>query len=325
MKFIAITIGVLAALLVAAFMFTQWQALRISEKFPPRGAFASIADGRIHYTDIKPHQDNALGTIVLLHGASGNESDMRLALGELLAARGYRVLSMDRPGQGWSTRGAAESTPAQQALQVRQALETLGIGKAVIAGHSIAGAMTLQLALDHTDIVEGVVLIAPVTHPWPGGVAAYYSVTAAPFIGPVFVHTLMLPAALTIFDTALANVFAPQAPPENYRIRTGVELVLRPGAFRANAQDVNSMLAFVSREHQRYKDIKIPVAIISGDQDKTVLTHIHSYGSARDISGSKLHMLDGVGHSPHWARPDEVSAIIAALSATAQAARTSPR
>lgn len=306
-----------AAALLASFAFTQWKARQIEARYPARGAFADVEGGRIHYR-VTPPKGEPATTVALIHGASGNEADLRVPLGERLAAQGFRVVSLDRPGHGWSTRGEGPSDPAMQARQVRQALETIGVKRAVVVGHSLAGAMTLQLALDHKDIVEGVVLLAPVTHPWPGGVAAYYSVAATPVVGSFFANTLVVPFAMLTMDSALDSVFAPQRPPPGYRGDTGVELVLRPQTFRANAIDVAEMYAFVAREQARYKDISIPVEIVTGDSDSIVLTHIHSFGSARDIPGSNLQVMPGIGHSPHWSRPDEVAARIAAFARKAR-------
>jgi pimeloyl-ACP methyl ester carboxylesterase len=312
-KLLLTTGGVFCAILIAAFLFSQWQARRIAAANPPRGEFVDVDGARIHLTRSRPAGE-AKGTIVLVHGASGNEADLRLALGERMTAAGYQVISVDRPGHGWSERGDGSSDPAMQARQIRQAIEKAGVRQAVVAGHSLAGALTLQLALDHTDLVNGVVLIAPVSHPWPGGVAAYYKITAMPVIGPLFTNTVMMPIALSLIGPSLETVFSPQQVPESYRERTGVDLVLRPKTFRANAQDVDGMYTFVTREQARYPEISMPVEIVTGDKDTIVLTHIHSYGSARDIPGARLHVMEGVGHSPHWARPDEVAARIIALA-----------
>ena len=66
--------------------------------------------------------------VVLLHGASGNLNDMRIALGDRLASR-YRVILVDRPGHGWSDRpgGSADASPARQAALIHQALERIGV------------------------------------------------------------------------------------------------------------------------------------------------------------------------------------------------------
>lgn len=314
-----IPVFIFAPLLLAlsGLAFTVWTSRRIKAAHPPAGQFVDVEGARMHYVLREP-EAAPRGTIVLVHGASGNEADLRAPLAEPLLARGFRVISIDRPGHGWSVRDSEEASPARQALQIRQAIERTGVKGAVVAGHSLAGALTLQLALDHSDLFHAAMLIAPVTHPWPGGVAFYYRLTAAPVVGPVFAWTAMTPLALTLIDASLESVFAPQSPPAGYRARTGVELVLRPETFRANARDVVGMHAFVSREQARYGEISIPVDIVTGDSDTIVLTHIHSYGSARDIPRSTLHVMPGVGHSPHWARPEDVAERIAALAERAR-------
>lgn len=310
-------VGTLAGVLAALFAYTHWQTRLIMRNAPAQGEFVDVGDARIHLTQIWPNKTPA-ATIALVHGASGNEADLRLALGERLTGLGYHVVSVDRPGLGWSTRGLDRSDPADQARQIRRALEKIGVRRAIVVGHSLAGALTLQLALDHADWIAGAVLIAPVTHPWPGGIAAYYTAAATPVIGHVFAHTLALPAGQALIETSLKNVFAPQEPPPDYRKRTALDLALRPATFRANAIDVAGMYDFVLRAQERYRDIAIPVDIITGDRDSIVLADIHSHGSARDIPGSSLHVMAGVGHSPHWARPDEVSGRIAALAQRVQ-------
>ncbi len=329
-KLFLIVVVAFAAITLSFFVFTHWYANRIAGLHPPRGEFVETGEFRLHYTNVPPATPSAAApgrrTIVLVHGASGNEADMRIPLADRLARQGYRVISFDRPGHGWSERGGEnEASPASQARALRQALERLGERDVIVAGHSLAGAMTLQLALDHADIVRGVVLIAPVTHPWPGGIATYYSVAASPVAGPLFANTYVTPLALAVFDRSLQSVFSPQAPPEDYRARTGVDLVLRPPVFQANARDVAGMYDFVTREQKRYPQISVPVSIITGDSDAIVLTHIHSYGSARDIPGAQLHVLEGVGHSPHWVRPDEVAGLIDKFAAATFSARLAGR
>ena len=40
----------------------------------------------------------------MIHGASGNAADLDVALAGRLSEAGFRVLSVDRPGHGWSAR-----------------------------------------------------------------------------------------------------------------------------------------------------------------------------------------------------------------------------
>src|SRR5205085_10534491 len=63
------------------------------------------------------------------------------------------------------------SSDLRQAALLREALDALEVKRAIIVGYSWSGALATALALAYPERVAGLVLIAPVTHPWPGGVA----------------------------------------------------------------------------------------------------------------------------------------------------------
>ncbi len=316
---VRIILGCAACLVAALAGYTRLMSARIAAEFPPRGKFVAVDGGRLHYTEKLPASPPR-ATVLLLHGASGSEADLMLPLGDGLAALGFRVIAIDRPGLGWSDRpdGAADADPTRQAALIRQALDWLGIAKVIVVGHSLAGMASCALALNDPDLVAGLTLLAPVTHPWPGGgVNWYYNVAATPVVGWLFTELVGLPGGLASMEGGVAGVFAPQTPPDRYAERVGLARVFRPAAFRANAQDVAAAYEAVLRQAPRLRDIHIPVAIVTGDSDSVVLTKIHSYGSARDIPGATLTVLKGVGHSPHWSAPD---AVIAAIDGVAKRA-----
>ena len=63
---------------------------------------------------------------------------------------------VDRPGHGHSERPDEADTLAVQASQVAGALKALAPGrKAILVGHSFGGAVSLRLALDHPELVDG--------------------------------------------------------------------------------------------------------------------------------------------------------------------------
>src|SRR5258705_12496580 len=89
---------------------------RLEAAHPPTGQFVEVQGVRLHVVAIglAPGNTKAEPAIVLIHGASGNLEDMRIALGEQLAAN-YRVILIDRPGHGWSSRPKnADCSPARQ-------------------------------------------------------------------------------------------------------------------------------------------------------------------------------------------------------------------
>jgi pimeloyl-ACP methyl ester carboxylesterase len=116
--------------------------------------------------------------------------DMRLALGETLAAS-HRVILIDRPGHGWSSRPADASyaSPERQAELVANALEQLGVRRAIMVGHSWGGAFATAYALAFPDRTAGLVLLSAVTHPWPGDPGWYNNLALLPVIGPLFLRT----------------------------------------------------------------------------------------------------------------------------------------
>lgn len=311
---LAMTVALLV-LAAALLLFTHLKTRSFERAFPPRGAFVDTAFGRLHLTRRDP-SGTPVATVALIHGASGNNADMMAPLGDRLAAQGFRIFAVDRPGHGYSERLREDaSSPVAQARAIRAALEASGVEGAIVVGHSWAGSVACAFALDHADFTQGIVLLAPVTHPWPRGVRWYYRLASKPVVGWLFTHALLVPAGLASLQSALAGVFTPQPVPQDYAKTIGAVLALRPSAFRANAGDVADLRGHLEKQAPRIPSISLPVAILSGDRDAVVLTERHSYGCAREIAGATLEMLPGVGHSPHWAAPDRIVATIMTLAA----------
>ncbi len=316
-----ITILVVVALLcVGAFLFTRWQTGRIAALYPPRGRFIEVDGLRLHYTEAHP-QGDMRAHVLLLHGASGNQADVMGPLGARLAAQGFHVFAFDRPGHGWSerTREAQQASPARQVALIRAALEKLNVEQAIVAGHSLAGALAANFAIQHKSFTQGLVLIAPVTHPWPGGVTWYYEWAARPWIGRIFAHLLAMPVGLAMMDKAVAGVFSPQRPPPDYIERIGAPLVLRPDNFIANAQDVAHLAGFIAEQSPRMREIEAPTTIVTGDHDKVVYAYLHALGSAHEVKDAHLVTLQGVGHAVQNIAPTEVIDAIIDVAARADA------
>ena len=299
-----IVVGIAAAL-VALALITQAGVLVLNRLHPAAGGRIDVAGARIHVVDIGP-RDGAAPPIVMIHGASSNLGTMRRPLGDMLA-KTHRVILIDRPGHGWSSRGRlSDSAPAVQAGMIDAALGKLGVTGAIFVVHSWAGALGAAMALNHPKRVAGLVMLAPVAYPWPGGVGTYNKAVTMPAIGRLLAHTITLPLGLVLVEPGTRGVFLPHAMPPGYVKDAAIALVLRPHEFLTNAWDLVTLKAAVVELAPRYGAIAVPTVVIHGDADETVSLDIHSRPLAAAVPGAKLIVLPGVGHMVQNAAPDLV-------------------
>ena len=305
---------ILAIIFIALYVYTLFKSAAISLKYPTTGKFYDIDGMKIHAVYKKLDTPNNHPPLVFIHGASGNFRDQMTPFYDRFVDKAD-MLFIDRPGHGWSERGSSDNRfPDRQAQIIAKLMEKLEIPKAIIVGHSFGGAVTASFALNHADKVHSLLFLAPVAYPWPGGVKWYYTLTSWPIIGHLFANTLALPAGLKMVEMGSRCVFLPNKMPDDYVEKTGPSLVLRPKSFRANAQDIASLLGYLENTWPRYKQIKAPTIIISGDKDNVVFPYIHSNGLAWHIKGSELISLDNMGHKPDYAAASIVEAAVEKLS-----------
>ncbi len=288
---------IVPVVLVALAVLTQLGTIALGWIYPPAGKFIDVPGARLHVVDIGPSAPGEL-PIVMIAGANSSLATIRKPLGDMLAVK-HRVILIDRPGQGWSTRERLEdSTPAIQARMIDQALGKLGIARAVFVGHSWGGAVLPALALENPQRVAGLVMISPVTHPWRGEIGTLTDVATMPVIGSLMAHTVIMPTGFFLLDSGMRFVFYPQQPPDNFTFGTQAPLILRPNAFLNNAWDLKTLKASMVKQSPNYRKITAPVVVVAGDADLVVSAEVHARAFAKAVPHAKLIILPGVGHMP---------------------------
>lgn len=303
---------------VVLLLVTQIGVFVIERMYPAPGKIIEVRGARLHVVELAPpdaSQTPMQLPVVMVHGASSNLE----ALGELgrKLAKTRRVILIDRPGHGWSTRKhLADATPAIQAAMIAEALDKLGLGPALVIAHSWGGALGAALALDHPAHVAGLVLLAPVTHPWDTGVAWYHHVAVNPVMGGVFAYTLALPAGLAMLRPGARSAFQPQVMPDGYVGATQLPLLLRPREFRSNGADMVALRDAVEKQVPRYPAIKAPTIVLHGDadSDRTVSIDIHARNFVKAVPGAELVELKGFGHMLPTVAIDRIVAAVDTVS-----------
>lgn len=287
----------LAAVLVAALAFSGCASLQSEKKAGPIGSLLDVDGQKVHV--LTRAQENAsLPPLVFIHGASTNLRDMNIAFGDM--DFGDRtVVMVDRAGHGYSERPKDGHKLSVQAGQINKAIEQLGIENPIIIGQSFGGAVALAYALEYQADMSGLVLLAPVSHEWPGGIAWHNNVSQIPGVGFLFRRIVIPVYGQFAAADGIDGAFAPNIAPENYAERVGLPLLFRPKEFRSNAADIYYLKREVMAMQDRYGSLDLPVEVIAGEDDKSVYPDIHAKALGREIPGANLHIRPNTGHALH--------------------------
>ncbi|MBB3317166.1 pimeloyl-ACP methyl ester carboxylesterase [Rhizobium sp. BK181] len=310
--------SVFIASVAAALGYSAYKERRFEADCPNIGQLTDIGGYRLNAFHVPRPKTADLPPLVFIHGAAGNLLDQVGAFLQPLEGRA-EMLFVDRPGHGYSERGGSENAlPSGQADAIAKLMKKRGIKRAIIVGHSFGGAIAAAFGVRHPEMTEGLLFLAPATHPWPGGLDWYYNVAVMPVLGWLFNHTIVVPLGLRRLEQATLNVFRPNPRPDDYIAKTGPTLVLRPTAFYNNAVDCMRLLPYLKAHSPQYANITAPTVIVTGDSDGIVWEHLHSQGLARDIAGSELVRIRGLGHKPDYVVTDVA---VAAMEKIGGAAR----
>ena len=293
--------GASAAALAAAALFNRVATRRAEAANPPAGKFVEVDGVRLHYVE------RGTGSpVVLLHGNGVTLQDFE-ASGVLdLAAANHRVLAFDRPGFGYSDRPRDRIwTPQAQAAILARALAQLGVGPAVVVGHSWGTLVALAMALDHGQAVRGLVLLSGVYYGTLRPDVVPFSLPAIPGIGDVMAHTVSPLSGALLGPALIKASFAPAPVSEKIK-RMPMALTLRPSQIRATAADTALMEPAVLVLSRRYGDLALPVVIMAGEGDLIAHVDSHAERLVGGIAGSELRVVPGQGHLFHYAVPEQV-------------------
>jgi pimeloyl-ACP methyl ester carboxylesterase len=257
--------------------------------------------------------------VVLIHGNPGSYQDYTLAVIERLS-QSYYVVAFDRPGHGYSERqDSVHTTVEVQARIIRDALDKLGIKKPVLVGHSWGGSLVLAAAVAYEKDLAGIVLLAPAAYPTVS--REWWSLLPhVPLIGNLVVNRLTPFLGRAIVRKSLQQAYDPQDVQEDY-VEQSLELWIQPDHIRACAYDEWTLGASLIGLSKHYRDIEVPVVIVTGSADRLLNPEEHAYPLHKAIKNSKLVVLPETGHQLPQTRPD---AVVSAVDAVWTAASKSP-
>jgi pimeloyl-ACP methyl ester carboxylesterase len=310
---------VLAAVLLFALLpalFTLYTARKVEALLPPKGQFVDVPGACLHVREMGELSGQA-PALLMVHGLAGQLSHYTYGIASRLSDR-FRVVAVDRPGSGYSTRD--DATPADlstQAAALAALIDKLGLDKPLVVGHSLGGAVALTLAMEYPDKVAGLALLAPLTHMIDDVPPVFKGLTiASPGVRRLVAWTLAIPASISKSRATLEQVFGPEAVPQDFATRGGGLLSLRPSSFLSASSDLQALPERLPQLQQRYGELRLPLAILYGKDDRILDWKLNGKGLVNKVPGARLQLIEG-GHMIPITNPDACAAFIADAAAGA--------
>jgi pimeloyl-ACP methyl ester carboxylesterase len=313
-----IVVALLGFIVTGLVLYTAWTARQVEKRLPPRGRFIDVDGAHIHYLD-----EGTGPTLLLVHGLGGHMLNFTHSLLGRLTCY-FRVIVLDRPGSGYSTRPkGASATISAQARTISRFCQELKLGRPLIVGHSLGGVIALALALNHPEQVAGLALLAPVTHR-PERVPPPFDgmAIASPLLRRVIAWTLATPLSIVNRERALAMLFGPQPVPHDFAVAGGGLLNLRPCSFIGASADLVATSGELDEMPSRYKDLTVPMGILYGTGDRILDPAVHGKGLAAKVTGADLELIEGGGHMILITSADRTAAFIERMAQRAAPAES---
>jgi pimeloyl-ACP methyl ester carboxylesterase len=255
-------------------------------------------------------------TVLLIHGLAGNSRTWKDVMPAL--ARHYDVVAPDLLGHGESAKPMGDYSLGAHASGLRDLMWALGIQHATIVGHSFGGGVAMQLAYQHPEMCNRLVLVGS------GGLGREVS---------LLLRLVTLPGIEYLMPVLFPRCVADRGSDVSRAIRdrTGIRQprlgeVWRSYASLAGAENrkafVRTIRTVIEPTGQSVSALDrihlashLPTLIVWGTDDHVIpVSHAHVAHDA--IPGSRLELLDGVGHFPHTEAPDRFVEVLLDFLAT---------
>lgn len=306
-----------AALVGGYFVLATSRIAKEAERaVPASGKFVEFGRHRIHYVE-----QGRGRPILFIHGLGGQ---LRHFSGTIFSQLDgdFRLIALDRPGSGYSARPSDfTGSLRDQAELVSGFIETLGLQKPLVVGHSLGGAVALTLALEHPEAISGLVLLSPLTHLEDELRPEFRSLyVRSPLLRHLLAQTVWVPTSLKYAPQTLAFVFGPQQPTKDYGTEGGGLAGLRPSHIYATSADLVAIERDLGATEARYEEIALPVGVLVGTADRVIDYRLNGQSLAGRIGNLELELVEGLGHMPQFIEPERVAALIRRTATKAFAA-----
>ncbi len=232
------------------------------------GTIATYQSGsrKMHYAQTG---DTGKPLVVFVHGSPGSLSAFVPFLVDSSLLNEAQLISIDRPGFGYSQYGQGERSLAAQAAVIRDLLvQKKADQPLILVGHSLGGPLVGRVAMDYPDLIDGLVVVAGSIDP-------------------------DLEPNETWFRAPLATPF--------------LRWIL-PGSLRASNYELYHLKPELEMMVPNWRFVRCPVVIIHGKRDNLVPFGNVAFAEKHlDPSSTKYITHDGARHFIPWEQPEMIT------------------
>lgn len=257
-------------------------------------------DVRMAYMDVPPEGQPNGRTVIMFHGMNFGGFYFESPI-NVLRKDGFRVVVPDQIGFGRSSKPIIPYNFHDMAANSRKLLDTLGVKKTVVIGHSMGGMLAARFAATYPDITERVVLYDPIgltdvrwQRPWTPTEEVYKRIMSESqdqlWQGfDANIHFYFPGAWKPEYEKYVRILYAPTLSADWPRL--------------AMVRAIYTAITYLDPVVYDWAHIKVKALIIGGAKDgqdfPARAKHI-----AETIPNCEMVILPGLGHVPHLQDPD---------------------
>jgi pimeloyl-ACP methyl ester carboxylesterase len=270
-------------------------------------------DVKMAYMDVRPTAQANGRSVLLLHGKNFGGYYWTAVI-KALTAQGFRVIVPDQIGFGKSSKPFVHYSFHQLASNNKKLLDTLGIKKITVLGHSMGGMLATRFTLLYPQLVEKLVLEDPI------GLEDYR--TFVPYISAEEDYPKELKTTPESVKQYYQNSYFPQWKPQyDYLVKIGAGVAASADFPRyAKVAALTYEMIYEQPVCYEFGLIKVPTVLFVGKADRTIVGkgtlseaekakhgqyQLLGKETAKKIPNCKLIEFDEVGHIPHIQIPEK--------------------
>jgi 4,5:9,10-diseco-3-hydroxy-5,9,17-trioxoandrosta-1(10),2-diene-4-oate hydrolase len=253
--------------------------------------------------------------LLLTHGFLGSLQDWRyntaaLAALSLESGQPRRVIALDWIGFGLSDKPRGVYSLRLFADFLKDFVDTLGIQKFDLAGHSAGGKHNLFFALDFPQYIRKMILVATdgfLEDPW------WTHQTDRWYFHPITNYSTLLMGRPFFLKAFLKNIiFDPKFFPPEEEIKRAADKLRDPDyieVLRSMNRYYPGLSLRLTGYFDRLPELKIPVLLLWGKEDK-LLSVKYAVTVKEQLPQTEVHLFDQCGHMPQVEKSEEVNRLI---------------